>query len=286
MLDRITPVILTYNEEPNIARTLAGLSWANDIVVIDSGSTDRTADIVATFPHARLIKRPFDTFANQWIFATTQTGIETEWILAFDADYVATEAFVQELRTLAPPDDKVGYAVKFLYCVFGAPLRGTLYPPVVALFRRGRATYIQDGHTHRLVPHGDVGQLKEKIFHDDRKSLSRWLASQDSYMRIEAAHIAGKPFSQLGFADKIRRFPLVAPFAVFLNCYLLKGGVLDGVAGLYYALQRMLAEALLGLRILEARIAGTALKDTSRRSGANSPPETKPDSPQTLEPER
>lgn len=275
MLDRITPVILTFNEEPNIGRTLAGLSWARDIVIVDSGSTDRTAEIVATFPQARLITRPFDTHANQWTFATTQTGVETEWILAFDADYVTTEAFVQELRNLTPPDDTVGYAVSFRYCVFGAPLRGTLYPPVVALYRRGRAAYIQDGHTQRLVPQGKVGQLSEKILHDDRKPLSRWLVSQDRYMRLEAAHIAEKSLSQLSFADRIRRFPLIAPFAVFLNCYVLKGGALDGATGLYYALQRMLAEAILGLRILEERLVANAKDEPARVAAKPSPPETK-----------
>ncbi len=275
MLDRITPVILTFNEEPNIGRTLAGLSWARDIVVVDSGSTDRTAEIVATFPQARFITRPFDTHANQWTFATTQTGVETEWILAFDADYVTTEAFVQELRNLSPPDDKVGYAVSFRYCVFGRPLRGTLYPPVVALFRCGLAAYVQDGHTQRLVPQGDVGQLTEKILHDDRKPLSRWLVSQDRYMRLEAAHVLDKPFSQLGFADRIRRFPLIAPFAVFLNCYVLKGGVLDGAAGLYYALQRMLAEAILGVRILETRLTSRASEESVAMATKPSPSDPK-----------
>ena len=87
MLDRITPVLLTYNEEQNINRALSHLSWAKEIVVVDSGSTDGTAAILAKFPNVRVFSRPFDTHANQWRFATEQTKIATEWLLRLDADY-------------------------------------------------------------------------------------------------------------------------------------------------------------------------------------------------------
>ncbi len=66
MLDHITPVLLTFNEEVNIGRTLSHLTWAKDIVVVDSGSTDKTLAIVASCSQARLFSRPFDTHGNQW----------------------------------------------------------------------------------------------------------------------------------------------------------------------------------------------------------------------------
>ncbi|MGJ0513396.1 glycosyltransferase family 2 protein [Methylocystis sp.] len=260
MLHQITPVILTYNEEANIGRTLEKLTWARDIVVVDSKSTDRTAEIVASIPQARLFERVFDRHADQWNFAVCQTGIKSKWVLALDADYVVTDSLIEELQTLEPPSDFVGYSVTFTYCVYGKPLRGTLYPPVVALFRPSRASYVQDGHTQRLVPHGPIGTLKAKMLHDDRKHLSRWLASQDRYMRLEAEHIVDKPWPELAIADRVRRFPLIAPFAVFAKCYVLKGGFLDGTAGLHYALQRMLAETLLGIRILENRVTETSIE--------------------------
>ncbi|MGB2788468.1 MAG: glycosyltransferase, partial [Dokdonella sp.] len=66
MLDRITPLILTWNEEANIARTLAKLAWAREVVVVDSGSTDSTHAICESFPNVRLVARPFDNHATQW----------------------------------------------------------------------------------------------------------------------------------------------------------------------------------------------------------------------------
>jgi glycosyltransferase involved in cell wall biosynthesis len=251
VLDRITPVILTFNEEPNIARTLNCLRWAHDIVVVDSFSTDATAEIVRSVPQARFFQRNFDTHAKQWNFAVRETGIESEWVLSLDADYIATKEVLEEIRQLDPRANTDAYSARFKYCVWGAPLRGTLYPPVTVLFRRTKGYYIQDGHTQRLVVDGNVARLTNKLQHDDRKPLSRWLLSQDRYMRLEAEMISTKSRSDLSMPDRLRRVPLIAPFVVFANCYLLKGCILDGRTGLYYAMQRMLVEALLALRLIE-----------------------------------
>ena len=86
MLDRITPVILTFNESPNIARTLGKLSWAREVIVVDSFSIDDTVDIVRSFPGTRVIQHKFESHAGQWNFAVQDTGVKTEWCLALDAD--------------------------------------------------------------------------------------------------------------------------------------------------------------------------------------------------------
>jgi glycosyltransferase involved in cell wall biosynthesis len=250
----ITPLILTRNEAPNIARTMAKLDWASDVVVVDSLSDDETLEILRQFTQVRVFKREFDSHAKQWSYGLQETGIRTDWVLALDADYVLTDALVEELAGLDPSDQVSAYEAKFRYLVFGHPLRGSLYPPVNVLFRRDRARYVQDGHTQRVAVNGQVEQLKSWLFHDDRKPLSSWLFSQDRYMRLEAEHIARQPWAELGAADKVRRLIWVSPFLVFAYTLLVKGTLLDGRAGLFYALQRMLAESLLALRLLEAKI--------------------------------
>ena len=87
MLNDITPVILTYNEAPNIERTLRPLSWAREVVIVDSNSTDDTLAIAARFANVRTVQRPFDTHARQWRFAIEETGITSDWVLRLDADY-------------------------------------------------------------------------------------------------------------------------------------------------------------------------------------------------------
>ena len=134
MLDQITPVILTYNEAPNIGRTLERLAWARDIVVVDSFSDDETLAIVDGTPRVRIFQREFDCHENQWNFALAETGISSEWVLALDADYLLTPELVTELDALRPEPGIAGYRARFVYCVNGRRLRGSAYPPVTVLY--------------------------------------------------------------------------------------------------------------------------------------------------------
>lgn len=250
MLDQVTPVILTFNEAPNIGRSLERMSWARDVVVVDSFSTDETAAIVSRFSNARVIQRKFDAHAQQWNFGIRETAIGTEWVLALDADYIVSEDLLREIQSLAPEADVAGYRASFRYCIEGRPLRATVYTPVTVLFRRERAVYVQDGHTQRVTVDGKLASLSGVIFHDDRKPLSRWVASQDRYMLLEAEKLLNADWSNLGWAGRIRKLRVVAPFAMLCYCLLWQGLVLDGRAGLFYAFQRAFAELLLSLHLL------------------------------------
>ncbi|MDQ6971041.1 MAG: glycosyltransferase family 2 protein, partial [Mariprofundaceae bacterium] len=203
MIERITPVILTYNEEANIRRTLEALHWASDIVVVDSFSTDRTLDILAAFANARVFQRQFDKHAKQWNYAISETDIQTEWVLALDADYVVTPPLLDELKQLEALPDIAGYRADFRYCIEGKPLRGTLYPPVTVLFRKSAAKYVQDGHTQRVVVNGRVGELSSCMLHDDRKSLSSWLQAQNRYMTLEAELLCKSAWRDASWPDRL-----------------------------------------------------------------------------------
>lgn len=254
MLEQITPLILTYNEAPNIGRMLERLSWARDIVVVDSFSQDETLEIVSRFPQARVFQRKFDCLENQWSFGLKETGIESEWVLALDADYILTPSLLDEIEVLNPQPTVAGYSVNFEYCIYGRPLRGSAYPPVTVLYRRECARYRQDGHAHRVVITGEVESLRSTMLHDDWKSLSRWLDSQNSYQQLEAEKLREGRMGRLSLSDRIRKMRFVSPFAVFFYCLIIKRGLLDGKKGIYYAFQRMLAETLLSLRLLDREL--------------------------------
>lgn len=256
MLNQITPLILTFNEAPNIGRTLDRLSWAKDIVIVDSMSTDETRAIASRYPAVRVFERAFTTHAEQWNFGLQHTGIKTEWVLALDADFVMTDEAIREITTLSPPPAVAGYRVSFTYCINGQPLRSGVYPPVTVLYRRAAAVYEQDGHTQRVRVDRLVMPLSSRIFHDDRKPLSQWIASQVRYMRLEADKLASAPDSALANIDHVRKLIVVAPPLMFLRCLFVGGGILDGWAGLFYALQRATAELILSLSLVERRLFG------------------------------
>ena len=251
MLDQITPVLLTYNEAPNLPRTLGALAWARSIVVVDSFSTDGTLGLLKADARIGVVQRKFDSHAAQWNFAIGETGIATPWILALDADYVLSEALIAELGALQPPAGVDAYRARFEYVVRGRRLWGSLYPPVTVLFRRGRASYDQDGHTQRLRIRGAVGELQGRIAHDDRKPCSHWREAQRHYCRLEADKLVRTPWGRLGWADRVRRLIVVAPAAVLLYCLVARGGALQGLAGWQYAAQRTWAETVLSQELLK-----------------------------------
>ena len=249
MLDQITPLILTSNEAPNIGRTLQSVSLAKDIVVVDSFSDDDTLEIAKSFPPVRVFQRAFDSHRNQWQFGLKETGITTPWVLALDADYVLSDELITELERLKPKPGTAGYRANFVYCINGKKLQSGIYPPVTVLYRREAASYIQDGHTQRVALEGPVEDLRAPIFHDDRKSLKTWLSAQARYTELEAQKLRSTDFSELNFPDRLRRWRIVMPPAMFVYCLIIRRGIFDGRAGFYYAFQRAMAELMLSHRL-------------------------------------
>jgi glycosyltransferase involved in cell wall biosynthesis len=253
MLDQITPLILTYNESPNIARTLDSLRWAREIVVVDSFSTDDTAQIAASFPNVRVVQRAFDCHRNQWEFGLREAGIITEWVLALDADYIINADLVNELRRLQPAEETVGFRACFIYCVSGKRLKSGVYPPVTVLYRASAAAYVQDGHTQRVSLKGRIEDLSSPILHDDRKPLRRWFESQKHYTKLEAQKLRAANPAELSSIDRMRRWPLIVPPLALFYCLIVRAGIFDGWAGFYYAFQRTLAELMLSLYLIDNR---------------------------------
>ena len=252
MLDQITPLILSFNEAANIARTLEPLQWAKRIVVMDSGSSDNTLEIASSFPNVSVHQRPFDSHSAQWNYGLTL--VQSEWVLALDADYITDELFRTELHALSPKHGVNAFFARFTYCVFGHPLRASLYPPRAVLFRREAAHYIQDGHTQLLEYEGTASQLNTRIRHDDRKALKHWLEAQDRYMVIEAAQLLGTPLHELSFQDRLRKRIFIAPGVIFLYLLFVRGLILDGWPAGHMYFQRTVAEMILSLRLLEAKL--------------------------------
>jgi len=243
VLDDITPLVLTRDEAPNIARTLGQLRWAREVVVVDSMSDDDTVAIARSFPNVRVVQRPFDAHAAQWRFGVAQ--VRTPWVLTLDADYFVPDAAVREIAALAPPPDVAGYVARFRYAVDGRPLRATLYTPRPVLLRAGAFEIWQDGHTQRTRVAGRTEMLREPFVHDDSKPWRRFVERQRFYAREEAEKLRTADPRTLNAAARLRRWRSVAPFAVLAHTLFVKGLILDGRAGLRYAAERFVAEWLI-----------------------------------------
>jgi hypothetical protein len=211
----------------------------------------RRLAIIRSYPQVEVIHRPFDDFASQCNFGIVQ--VTTAWVLSLDADYVLSDEVVTELQKLRPDTATNGYQARFVYRVCGQSLRGTLYPPRTVLYRKDYASYRNEGHRHRVIIPGKIELLSGLIFHDDRKPLARWFASQRTYANREAEHLLASDRKALRTSDKIRLSAWPAPLGVFLYTLIFKGCLLDGWPGWYYANQRLLAEILIALEIIDRR---------------------------------
>lgn len=256
MISAVTPLILTYNEEPNLRRGLEKLQWASEVVIVDSFSNDKTEQIARSFPNVRFVQRRFENHTAQWNFGLDQ--VDSDWVLSLDADYLLTDELVNEISQLPAAGSVSVYFARFRYCVAGRALRGSLYPPRAVLFKKSDCRYIQDGHTQVLEFNGRSSFLQGYVLHDDRKPLARWLDSQRAYARLEAEKLLSSNFENHSLVDRLRRWILPAAPAAFVYAFFVKRCLLDGWPGWFYALQRMYAELLLSLELLDRKLAGRA----------------------------
>tara|TARA_B110000503_G_scaffold137048_1_gene220555 strand:+ start:1490 stop:2296 length:807 start_codon:yes stop_codon:yes gene_type:complete len=252
-LTEIVPYILTYNEKENIRTCLDGLLWAKKVIVIDSFSNDGTADIAAEYSNVRIVQRKFDSHSLQHLFALDQISTG-KWVFRLDADWVVTPRLVAEIESLDIATDVGGVRIKFLYSIYGEMAPVSLYPPVVALFRNEGADYVQDGHTEQLIPYGEVVGANCRLIHEDKKPLDRFLLSQINYSKLESARFSGISSTKLGWKARTRQVPGLSAFLIGLYLLFWKGALFRGRASLHYALQRVVAELTLSLRILDERI--------------------------------
>jgi glycosyltransferase involved in cell wall biosynthesis len=251
----ITPVILTYNEEPNIAATLSALAWASRVVVVDSGSIDRTAEIARSFPNVAWFVRKFDSHAAQWSYAVHDTSIDTGYVLALDADMRPAEGFPEELERFTEQTGHAGI-VPFEYVVQGEPLMGSIYPAQIRIFTPEDICIEQRGHTQVFSTSVPLYRFRSKLIHEDLKPFSRWLSNQLKYASLEADRI--RHSSTGGMRDRLRRTGF-SPAIWGAYAYLRSGGPFKGGASRAYAQERMVFEALLARLLAGPESAGLPL---------------------------
>lgn len=242
----VTPVVLTFNEEHNIQSTLASLSWAERVVVLDSGSVDKTQTIARSFRNVAFFERPFDDHKSQWSYAIHQTQILTPYVLALDADMRPSTGFEAELARMMTDSNLSGAWIPFEYRILGRSLFGSIYPPQIRLFRRERIQIDQPGHTQVFSATGPLYHFRSKLIHEDRKPLTRWLDSQIKYAQLEATRI--RSTAHASPKDRLRLLG-ISPAIWGVYAYLRAGGPLNAPVARAYAHERLIFEALLA-RIL------------------------------------
>jgi glycosyltransferase involved in cell wall biosynthesis len=229
--------IITQNEEQNLARTLASVAWAEQVIVVDSGSTDRTVAIARSFG-ATIIERPWPGFAAQKNFAIAQcTG---DWILTLDADEEVSTELQQQIRLICsslPPTD--AFYLKRRNLFLGRWIKhGGYYPDAkLRLFRRRAASFaapprFEERPVHEVIAFdGAADTLDYDLIHHAYPTLSTYLEHMDRYSSLGAEILVERHRVSASFPAFFYHV-LTVPWLGFVYNYIFRLGLLDGREGM------------------------------------------------------
>lgn len=292
----VTVIVLARDEEVNIEHALSSAAWAAQVVVVDSGSTDRTVQIART-AGATVVETHWRGFGPQREFALRMPEIEHDWVYFLDADEWVSGDLAAAVAAAVASGQHDAYW-QYVRLVFqGRWIRHCGWYPsarLVRLMRRGDAHYPEAGFSEHPVVVGTVGPLGADVIDEDQKGLAAWLHKHIGYAELEAARRAARatvPTRRLEHESRVRfllkdvvapRVP-ARPLATFLYMYVLREGFLDGRQGLLFCLlhawfQRVVvavgreaSQARDGLHIATAAASTSSAHDTNRPRGSRGP---------------
>ena len=227
---RLSVAIVALDEEERIRACLESVGWADEIVVVDSGSSDKTVAIAREFTD-RVLFHAWEGYGAQKNVALRQC--RGEWLLALDADERVPEALRAEILATMAADPAVdGYRIPRRNFFQGAWVRhGGWYPDYqLRLFRRGRGAFTERAVHESVRVEGPVGRLRTPLDHDSYRGIADFVARANRYSELAARELAAAGRGG-GLTDLLGR-----PLARFVSMYLLRRGFLDGRRGLVLAL--------------------------------------------------
>ncbi|MFZ0937667.1 MAG: glycosyltransferase family 2 protein [Bryobacteraceae bacterium] len=223
---KITATIITFNEERNITRAIEGLRCCDEILIVDSGSTDRTTELAEKLG-ARVIEANWRGYAGQKNWAAEQAS--HDWILSLDADETLSEALEAEIWNVKKSGPRYdGYTMPRLARYMGRwILHSGWYPDrKLRLYDRRQAKWVGDFVHESVAVSGRVGHLQSNLLHFTCESLSEHIKTMERYTTLAAQELASRRI-------KVPLYRvLFSPVWAFVKSYFLNGGFLDGPEGL------------------------------------------------------
>ena len=226
----VSAIVVCFNEEENIGACLESLAWCDEIVVVDSFSTDRTVEICRRYTD-RVIQRPWAGYRDQKAFAHSQAT--REWVLLVDSDERVTPELREEIIQALAQDQNncAGYAVpRLVFFLNRWWRRGGWYPDYdVRLFRRERATWGGSDPHEKILVDGKIRRLRNPLHHFTYRDIEGHLERINRFTSISAGELK-KSGQRWRLADALLR-----PAGRFFRSYFLKRGFMEGFAGFYVA---------------------------------------------------
>ena len=228
-MPQISAVIITRNEEKNIMKCLSSIDWADEIVVVDSGSTDDTKKIASEFTQ-KVFDMKWEGFGKAKDFAKDKAT--HQWILSLDADEVVTGDLKEEIQSVIKSDKAFdGYYIPRRSNFLGKWIRhGGWYPDyVLRLFKKNKAKFSHSAVHEKVKVNGSIGYLGNPLLHYTDPNFDHYLEKLNRYTSLSAEELFRK-------GKRAKVFDIIfRPLAAFLKMYFAKRGFVDGLHGLILA---------------------------------------------------
>ena len=226
--EKISGLIITFNEEKNIQKILADFSICDEIIVVDSFSSDKTVEIARQNPKVKIVQQKFEDFTKQRNLALDQA--KNDWVLFLDGDERITPELQTEIITeLNKSDKKDAYYFYRKFYVGAKPIRfsGTQNDKNFRLFRKSKCRYVADKKVHEtLEVEGSIGVFKNKLLHYSFENFEQFKSKMLYYGLLKGNELA----------DKGKKYSIITHWGKvawkFVKTYFLKLGFLDGIDGL------------------------------------------------------
>lgn len=220
----ISAILITLNEQENINQALESLkNLADEIIIVDSGSKDKTLEIAKKFD-AKIYFRKFDNFANQKNFALSKAT--NEWVLALDADEEIPLALAEEIKDAIKNEQIAGYLIPRRNFILEAEIKYSRWSPDkhIWLWKKDSGKWVGDIH-EEVVVSGEIGLLKNSKIHNSHKTVGEFMQANNFYSSMEAKMLfeAKTHFSFWSMGEAVL-------FEFFIR-FFYKRGFLDGVRG-------------------------------------------------------
>jgi len=246
----LTALVITYNEEQNIKTVLDHLAFADEIIVVDSFSTDKTFEIASDFKNTKVVQRVFDNFASQRNYALSLAS--NSWILFVDADERLTEELEKEITFIINQENSAdAYFIRRNFMFQNSRLRfsGWQTDKIIRLFKKESAIYNHEKIVHeKLIVNGKIGKLKNKLIHYSYSDFEDYKQKMIFYGKLKAKEEFIKNTKPNIFHFYVR------PVYQFLNQYLLRFGILDGKKGIIICYLNALSVAVRFQELKKIRI--------------------------------
>jgi glycosyltransferase involved in cell wall biosynthesis len=272
----VSILIITYNEEMNLRRSIESVAWSDDIVVLDSYSTDRTKDIALLYKHARIYERPFGDYSSQRNFGLHSISFFHDWVFILDADETCPPELGREIieRTGSAHADTAAFIVRrkdffegrWMRCHYPVWLERLVRPKSVSFYGKVHEQLSCTGSCERL--HSDLHHFPLE------NGIEKWIARHNSYSttmaEIEAETPSKRSWSGLFSFDPIRRRKAVKAIyqffpgrwmIFFIHRYFVKGAILNGISGLHFVLLETFYHFSVSAKIREKRFRQTQIPE-------------------------